>query len=124
MQLHFKEKKKRKPLGDLGGRAGNLKLTPKVFFSSFFFKALSLSVSLFFWKAVKCRERSPFLPPASRLCRNFGKKLTAGFLRAAGGMCGVGDRGLWGPGNVFWKRLHKNGIVRNYILIFGGEGWH
>lgn len=39
MQLHFKEKK-RKPLGDLGGRAGNLKLTRKVFFSffvSFFF---------------------------------------------------------------------------------------
>lgn len=31
----LKKKKKRKPLGDSGGRAGNLKLTPKVFF--FFF---------------------------------------------------------------------------------------
>ena len=48
MQLHFKEKK-RKPLGDLGGRVGNLKLTPKVFFSSSFFKALSLCLSLSFF---------------------------------------------------------------------------
>ena len=30
--IALKERKKRKPLGDLGGRVGNLKLTPKVFF--------------------------------------------------------------------------------------------
>lgn len=28
------------------------------------------------------------------------------------------------PGNVFWKGLIKNGIVKNYVLRSGGEVWH
>lgn len=111
MQLHFKEKKKRKPLGDLGGRVGNLKLTPKVFF---FFKLF------FFWKAVKCRERisGRISPPSQPPLRDFWEKLTAHFLRTAGGIVEGWGWEFRGPGNVFWKRH-----VRSYILKFGGKGW-
>lgn len=92
MQLHFKEreKKKRKPLGDFGGRVGNLKLTPKVFslFLVFFF-------FFFFWKAVKCRERISGLisPPSQLPLRDFWEKVNCRFPQSCGG-----DVEDWGRG--------------------------
>lgn len=118
MQLHFKEKKKKEAAGRFGGRAGNLKLTPKVFFSFF--------LSFFFvCKAVKCRERisGSVSPPRQSPLQEFWEKVNCQFPQSCGGQVEVGVGGLGGPGNVFWKGPYKNGIVRNYSLRFRGEGW-
>ena len=114
MQLHFKEKKKKEAAGRFGGEGWEFKVNSEsfLFFLSFFF--------FFFWKAVKCRERisGRISPPSQPPLRDFWEKLTAHFLRTAGGIVEGWGWEFRGPGNVFWKRH-----VRSYILKFGGKGW-
>ena len=91
MQLHFKEKKKRKPLGDLGGRVGNLKLTPKVFF---FFK-------LFFFFFLEGGEMprkdlGAHFSPQPAAFAGFLGKVNCPFPQNCGGDCGRLGMGVSG----------------------------
>lgn len=102
------KKKKKEAAGRFGGRFGNLKLTPKVFF--FFFKLF-----FFFWKAVKCRERisGRISPPQPAAFAGFLEKVNCLFPLSCGGDCGRLGMGVSGTRKCLLEEALQGAVFSN-----------